>query len=136
LKKIQKLSIVSQDEVADAFENSKRSALSRRFYAMEKNRKRIIVSQDAFEIAKRSVPSQIKNPFTVPLKFVFQSPESLYLVSAFVHGGELFKLLHKEQCFDVDRIRLYTAEIICTLEFLHDLDIICGDLKPHNILLD
>ncbi|CZR65792.1 related to protein kinase 1 [Phialocephala subalpina] len=92
--------------------------------------------EDAFETAKHSVLSQIKSPFIVPIKFAFQSPECLYLVSPFVHGGELWKLLHKQQRFDVDTIRLYTAEILCALECLHDLGIICGDLKPQNILLD
>jgi serum/glucocorticoid-regulated kinase 2 len=113
---------------------------SGRLYALKKIQKTSIVSQgevaDAFEIAKRSVLSQIKNPFLVPVKFVFQSAESLYLVSAFVHGGELIELLYKEQCFDVDRIRLYTSEILCALECLHDFDVIYGDLKPQNILLD
>jgi serum/glucocorticoid-regulated kinase 2 len=113
---------------------------SSQLYALKKIQKTSVVSQaevtDEFEIAKRSVLSQIKNPFLVPVKFVFQSPESLYLVSGFVHGGELMTLLYEEQGFDVDRIRLYTAEILCALECLHDFDIIYGSLKPQNILLD
>ncbi|KUJ18363.1 kinase-like protein [Mollisia scopiformis] len=65
-----------------------------------------------------------------------EKTECLYLVSPFVHGGELWKLLQKQQHLDVDTIRLYAAEIIRALECLHDLGIICGDLKPQNILLD
>jgi serum/glucocorticoid-regulated kinase 2 len=113
---------------------------SGQLYALKKIQKTSIFSQaeaaDAFEIAKRSVLSQIKNPFLVSVKFAFQSPEGFCMVSAFVHGGELIELLYKEQCFDVDRIRLYTSEILCALESLHDFDIIYGDLKPQNILLD
>ncbi len=113
---------------------------SGRLYALKKIQKTSSVSQaefaGAFEIAKRSVLSQIKNPFLVSVKFAFQSPEGFCMVSAFVHGGELIELLRKEQCFDVDRVKLYTAEILSALESLHDFDIIYGDLKPQNILLD
>jgi serum/glucocorticoid-regulated kinase 2 len=109
-------------------------------YALKKIQKTSMFSQaevaDAFEIAKRSVLSQIKNPFLVSVKFAFQSPEGFCMVSPFVHGGELIELLNKGLCYGVDSIRLYTAEILCALEFLHDFDIIYGDLKPQNILLD
>lgn len=126
------------DRSKEVFQVKKRD--SGQLYALKKIQKTSIVSQaevaDAFEIAKRSVLSQIKNPFLVSVKFAFQSPEGFCMVSAFVHGGELIELLYKEQCFDVDMIRLYTAEILCALESLHDFDIIYGDLKPQNILLD
>lgn len=114
---------------------------SGQLYALKEIRKTCIVSQDTeaagvFRIAKQSVLHQVENPFLVPIKFIFQSPESLYFVSAFVPSGELFDMLYKEQCFDMDTIRLYTAEILCALECLHDSGVICGDLKPQNILLD
>jgi serum/glucocorticoid-regulated kinase 2 len=80
--------------------------------------------------------AQINNPFIVPLKFSFQSPEKLYLVLAFVNGGELFHHLQKEQRFDINRARFYTAELLCALECLHGFKVIYRDLKPENILLD
>jgi serum/glucocorticoid-regulated kinase 2 len=90
----------------------------------------------AHTLAERSVLAQINNPFIVPLKFSFQSPEKLYLVLAFVNGGELFHHLQKEQRFDVNRARFYTAELLCALECLHGFNVIYRDLKPENILLD
>lgn len=80
--------------------------------------------------------AQINNPFIVPLKFSFQSPEKLYLVLAFVNGGELFHHLQREQRFDINRARFYTAELLCALECLHGFKVIYRDLKPENILLD
>lgn len=80
--------------------------------------------------------AQINNPFIVPLKFSFQSPEKLYFVLAFVNGGELFHHLQKEQRFDINRARFYTAELLCALECLHGFKVIYRDLKPENILID
>ncbi|KAK2753396.1 hypothetical protein FQN55_003525 [Onygenales sp. PD_40] len=109
-----------------------------RVYAMKTIRKAHIISRSevAHTLAERSVLSQINNPFIVPLKFSFQSPEKLYLVLAFVNGGELFHHLQQEQRFDINRARFYTAELLCALECLHGFKVIYRDLKPENILLD
>ena len=109
-----------------------------RIYALKTIRKAHIISRSevAHTLAERSVLSQINNPFIVPLKFSFQSPEKLYLVLAFVNGGELFHHLQREQRFDVNRSRFYTAELLCALECLHGFNVIYRDLKPENILLD
>ena len=109
-----------------------------RIYALKTLRKAHIISRSevAHTLAERSVLAQINNPFIVPLKFSFQSPEKLYLVLAFVNGGELFHHLQKEQRFDINRARFYTAELLCALECLHGFNVIYRDLKPENILID
>ena len=111
---------------------------TQRIYAFKTLRKAHIISRSevAHTLAERSVLSQINNPFIVPLKFTFQSPEKLYFVLAFVNGGELFHHLQKEQRFDINRSRFYTAELLCALECLHGFNVIYRDLKPENILLD
>jgi serum/glucocorticoid-regulated kinase 2 len=111
---------------------------TKRIYALKTLRKAHIISRSevAHTLAERSVLAQINNPFIVPLKFSFQSPEKLYLVLAFVNGGELFHHLQREQRFDINRARFYTAELLCALECLHGFKVIYRDLKPENILLD
>lgn len=109
-----------------------------RIYAIKTIRKARIItrSEVTHTLAERSVLAQINNPFIVPLKFSFQSPEKLYFVLAFVNGGELFFHLSKEGRFDINRARFYTAELLCALECLHGFNVIYRDLKPENILLD
>lgn len=111
---------------------------TQRIYALKTIRKAHIISRSEVQhtLAERSVLAQINNPFIVPLKFTFQSPEKLYFVLAFVNGGELFHHLQKEQRFDINRSRFYTAELLCALECLHGFNVIYRDLKPENILLD
>ncbi|KAK0357482.1 Serine/threonine-protein kinase [Friedmanniomyces endolithicus] len=111
---------------------------TQRIYALKTIRKQHIISRSevAHTLAERSVLAQINNPFIVPLKFSFQSPEKLYLVLAFVNGGELFHHLQREQRFDINRSRFYAAELLCALECLHGFGVIYRDLKPENILVD
>lgn len=111
---------------------------TQKIYALKAIRKTYIVSKSevTHTLAERTVLARVECPFIVPLKFSFQSPEKLYLVLAFINGGELFYHLQKEGRFDLSRARFYTAELLCALETLHDLDVIYRDLKPENILLD
>lgn len=111
---------------------------TRQIYALKTIRKAHIVSKSEIghTLAERTVLAKINNPFIVPLKFSFQSPEKLYLVLAFVNGGELFHHLQREGPFDLNRARFYTAELLCALECLHEYNVIYRDLKPENILLD
>jgi serum/glucocorticoid-regulated kinase 2 len=93
-------------------------------------------SEVSHTLAERNVLAKINHPFIVPLKYSFQSPEKLYLVLAFVNGGELFFHLQNEGKFTEDRAKFYVAELLCALDCLHEFNIIYRDLKPENILLD
>ncbi|CEH18047.1 proliferation-associated serine threonine protein kinase [Ceraceosorus bombacis] len=109
-----------------------------RIYALKTLRKAHIVSRSevTHTLAERTVLAKVNCPFIVPLKFSFQSPDKLYLVLAFVNGGELFHHLQREGRFSEERARFYAAELLCALEHLHGFNVIYRDLKPENILLD
>lgn len=97
-----------------------------RIYALKILRKAHIISRSEVNhtLAERTVLAQINNPFIVPLKFSFQSPEKLYLVLAFVNGGELFHHLQREGRFSEERSRFYAAELLCALECLHGFNVV------------
>ncbi|KZT73916.1 Pkinase-domain-containing protein [Daedalea quercina L-15889] len=109
-----------------------------RIYALKTIRKQHIIERGEIThtLAERMVLARVNNPFIVPLKFSFQSEQKLYLVLAFVNGGELFHHLQREQRFNEERSRFYSAELLLALEHLHELDVVYRDVKPENILLD
>jgi serum/glucocorticoid-regulated kinase 2 len=43
---------------------------------------------------------------------------------SFVNGGELFHHLQREQRFNEERSRFYSAELLLALEHLHELDVV------------
>lgn len=114
---------------------------TKQIYAMKILSKKVIVQKKeiAHTIGERDIlvrTALADSSFIVGLKFSFQTPSDLYLVTDYMSGGELFWHLQKEGRFAEDRAKFYIAELIIALEHLHDNDIVYRDLKPENILLD
>lgn len=79
---------------------------------------------------------RVEHPFIAPLKFALKSPDGINLLSELANGGNLFSHLQRERRLDVGLARFYAAELVCTLEYLHEKGIILASLKLENILLD
>lgn len=65
-----------------------------------------------------------------------QTPNKLYLVLDFINGGHLFFQLYRAGTFDENLAKLYTAELVSAVSYLHSLGFVHRDLKPENVLLD
>lgn len=76
-------------------------------------------------------------PFIVELRFAFQDENKLYLVLSLVTGGDLYSNLDKmpNKCFPVDVVRLYAAEILLALQWMHQKRVAYRDLKAENVLI-
>ncbi|KIW08488.1 hypothetical protein, variant 3 [Verruconis gallopava] len=112
-----------------------------RIYAMKVLSKKVIVQKKevAHTLGERNIlvrTAMTDSPFIVGLKFSFQTPTDLYLVTDYMSGGELFWHLQKEGRFNEPRAKFYIAELILALQHLHEHGIVYRDLKPENILLD
>lgn len=86
-------------------------------------------------IGERKILETNDCPFIIKLEYAFQTNDSLYFLTEFAQGGELFFHLDKEGCFSINRSKLYIAEIALALNALHQGNTIYRDLKPENILL-
>lgn len=100
-----------------------------------KKQETILKNQAKFVDNERNILTLTDNPFVVKLFYTFQSQYHLYMVMEYLPGGDLFSLLKNLGSFEEEAARVYTAEIILALEYLHNNKIVHRDLKPDNILI-
>lgn len=114
---------------------------SERTYAMKVISKEVLVKQRkvAQILGKRNIlvrTAVSDSPFIVSLKFSFQTPEHLYLVTDYMAGGDLLRQIKRKGALPQDCAKFYIAEVILALQHLHENNIIFGDLRSEKILLD
>ena len=66
----------------------------------------------------------LNHPFLVNLWFSFQDEEDLFLVEDCLLGGDLSWHLEQVGRMDVERVKLYVAEIALALEYLRTKKVI------------
>lgn len=78
----------------------------------------------------------IRHPNIIQLFEIIETPKQLFLIMEYVSGGELFDYIVKKQKLKEDEASDFFQQIICGIEYLHELGIVHRDLKPENLLLD
>jgi len=87
-------------------------------------------------VNERKIMGLVDSPFIIRLHYCFQTPKCLYFIMQYAENGELYKVMKQRQRFPEASAKLYCAEMLLALEYLHSKNIIHGDLKPENVLLD
>eukprot|EP00850_Spirogloea_muscicola_P012185 SM000078S22044 [mRNA] locus=s78:84700:92524:- [translate_table: standard] len=106
-------------------------------FAIKVLRKADMVRKNAVESvqAERNILISAQNPFVVRFFYSFTCRDNLYLVMEYLNGGDLYSLLRGLGCLEEDMARVYIAELVMALEYLHSLGVVHRDLKPDNILI-
>lgn len=86
-------------------------------------------------LTERNIFGIVEGEFVTHAISSFVHRNLICFLMEFMPGGDLGKLLSKEEYFDEDWARFYLAEIILGLESLHKKGICHRDLKPENLLI-
>jgi serine/threonine protein kinase len=98
----------------------------------------LITSKTVLERFKREAETvaQLSHPNIVPLHFIGQKDDLLYLAMACVDGGSVADRLEKEGPLPIADASRIIAEVASALAHAHKRGVIHRDIKPQNVLLD
>ncbi|XP_047198765.1 microtubule-associated serine/threonine-protein kinase 2 isoform X3 [Hippoglossus stenolepis] len=110
---------------------------SRQRFAMKKINKQNLILRNQIQQAfvERDILTFAENPFVVSMFCSFETRRHLCMVMEYVEGGDCATLLKNIGALPVDMARMYFAETVLALEYLHNYGIVHRDLKPDNLLI-
>ncbi|XP_074778711.1 ribosomal protein S6 kinase-related protein isoform X4 [Athene noctua] len=83
-----------------------------------------------------SIQRQVRHPFVHGLGDSWQGQRHLFIMCTYCSTGDLHALWRAAGRFAEATVRLFAAELVLVLVYLHDLGIMHRDVKMENILLD
>jgi serine/threonine protein kinase len=111
-------------------------------FALKIMKKNLLVKQgDAkYIVRERKLMSELLHPFILNLHGHFSSATKLYMVLSLASGGDMAKMLSKQQhnnfSFASSVARFVIAQVILAIEYMHGRGILHRDIKTENILID
>uniref|UniRef100_A0A3P8WA16 non-specific serine/threonine protein kinase n=1 Tax=Cynoglossus semilaevis TaxID=244447 RepID=A0A3P8WA16_CYNSE len=110
---------------------------TRQRFAMKKINKQNLILRNQIQQAfvERDILTFAENPFVVSMFCSFETRQHLCMVLEYVEGGDCATLLKNIGALPVEMARMYFAETILALEYLHNYGIVHRDLKPDNLLI-
>uniref|UniRef100_H3BYG6 non-specific serine/threonine protein kinase n=1 Tax=Tetraodon nigroviridis TaxID=99883 RepID=H3BYG6_TETNG len=110
---------------------------TRQRFAMKKINKQNLILRNQIQQAfvERDILTFAENPFVVSMFCSFETRRHLCMVMEYVEGGDCATLLKNIGALPVDMARMYFAETVLALEYLHNYGIVHRDLKPDNLLI-
>uniref|UniRef100_A0A8C1XBB8 non-specific serine/threonine protein kinase n=1 Tax=Cyprinus carpio TaxID=7962 RepID=A0A8C1XBB8_CYPCA len=110
---------------------------TRQRFAMKKINKQNLILRNQIQQAfvERDILTFAENPFVVSMFCSFETRRHLCMVIEYVEGGDCATLLKNIGALPVEMARMYFAETVLALEYIHNYGIVHRDLKPDNLLI-
>ncbi|KAI1715799.1 protein kinase domain-containing protein [Ditylenchus destructor] len=110
---------------------------TRQRFALKKMKKQTLLLRNQVDqvYAERDILTFTDNPFVVCFYGSFETKQHLCMLMEYVEGGDCAALLKSAGTLPIELARLYVAETVLAIEYLHSCGIVHRDLKPDNLLI-
>ncbi|CAD5212950.1 unnamed protein product [Bursaphelenchus okinawaensis] len=110
---------------------------TRQRFALKKMKKQTLLLRNQVDqvYAERDILTFTDNPFVVSFYGSFETKQHLCMLMEYVEGGDCASLLKSAGVLPIEVARLYVAETVLAIEYLHSCGIVHRDLKPDNLLI-
>ncbi len=98
----------------------------------------LITSKTVLERFRREAETvaQLSHPHIVPLHFIGQKDDLLYLAMECIEGGSLADRIERDEKLPVDEAVRILREVASALAYAHKRGVIHRDIKPQNVLME
>ena len=98
----------------------------------------LLLSPTARERFRREAETiaQLSHPHIVPLHFIGDAQDVVYLAMAYVDGESLADRIQRDGRLSVEEVARIMREVASALDLAHRRGVIHRDIKPHNVLLE
>jgi len=98
----------------------------------------LITSRSVLDRFRREAETvaQLSHPHIVPLHFIGQKDDLLYLAMECIEGGSLADRLEREGKLPTGEVSRILVEVAGALAYAHKRGVVHRDIKPHNILIE
>ena len=98
----------------------------------------LITSKTVLERFRREAETvaQLSHPNIVPLHFIGEKDDLLFLAMACVEGGSLADRIEKEKKLSVEESARILREVASALDHAHRRGVVHRDIKPSNVLME
>ena len=87
-------------------------------------------------LLERKILSTLHYSLIANLNFSFQDREYLYLILDYLPGGDLRYYINNNISFNESQIKFMISNLILSLRYIHNNNIIHRDIKPENLIFD
>jgi calcium-dependent protein kinase len=116
------------------FANQKVSGMQRCVKVTRKKNLDIKDGEAIFEEVR--ILRDIDHPHIMKVYEYYQDQSSIYIISEYLAGGELFDRIIESKCFNEKTAANYMQQILSAVAYLHGHNVIHRDLKPENIVFE
>ena len=103
----------------------------------EMSKVKIYIKNDISSIlSEKQILSSLHYSLIANLYFSFQDKEFLYLILDYLPGGDLRYYMATDMIFNESQIKFFISNLILSLRYVHNNNILHRDIKPENLVFD